>query len=98
CPPAPICRSQNSRKSSKISLCPRCRGSFQILTMTCTTARLRRAILGCRTIFPRVCDLGAKHNSLLIVTWDEDEQTEGNHIATIFRRAHGEAWPVRRDD
>jgi acid phosphatase len=24
------------------------------------------------------------HNSLLIVTWDEDEQTEGNHIATIF--------------
>jgi acid phosphatase len=24
------------------------------------------------------------HNSLLIVTWDEDERTEGNHIATIF--------------
>lgn len=25
-----------------------------------------------------------KHNSLLIVTWDEDNGTAGNHIATIF--------------
>jgi uncharacterized membrane protein len=24
------------------------------------------------------------HNSLLIVTWDEDDSTSGNHIATIF--------------
>ena len=24
------------------------------------------------------------HNSLLIVTWDEDDRKAGNHIATIF--------------
>jgi acid phosphatase len=24
------------------------------------------------------------HNSLLIVTWDEDNGREGNHIATLF--------------
>jgi acid phosphatase len=28
------------------------------------------------------------HNSLLIVTWDEDEFTTANHIATIFDGAH----------
>lgn len=29
-------------------------------------------------------DWTQSHNSLLIVTWDEDEQKEGNRIATIF--------------
>jgi acid phosphatase len=28
------------------------------------------------------------HNSLLIVTWDEDDFTTSNHIATIFDGAH----------
>lgn len=30
----------------------------------------------------------ASHNSLLIVTWDEDEDTDVNHIPTIFVGAH----------
>ena len=30
----------------------------------------------------------ATHNSLLIVTWDEDEDTDANHIPTIFVGAH----------
>jgi hypothetical protein len=28
------------------------------------------------------------HNSLLIVTWDEDDGSEGNHILTLFAGAH----------
>ncbi|HEV8607182.1 MAG TPA: alkaline phosphatase family protein [Tepidisphaeraceae bacterium] len=28
------------------------------------------------------------HNSLLIVTWDEDDKTSNNHIATVFFGAH----------
>ncbi len=30
----------------------------------------------------------ASHNSLLIVTWDEDDDTDANHIPTIFVGAH----------
>ncbi len=38
------------------------------------------------------------HNSLLIVTWDEDDGGQSNHIATDLRRPHGaEAWAIRRD-
>ena len=29
-------------------------------------------------------DWAMKHNSLLILTWDEDDYQEGNHIATIL--------------
>jgi acid phosphatase len=39
------------------------------------------------------------HNSLLIVTFDEDDQTDGNHIPTIIAGAHVKAgqYPVRVD-
>ena len=30
----------------------------------------------------------ATHNSLLIVTWDEDDDTDANHIPTLFYGAH----------
>ena len=30
----------------------------------------------------------ATHNSLLIITWDEDDDTDANHIPTIFYGAH----------
>lgn len=30
----------------------------------------------------------SSHNSLLIVTWDEDDGTEGNHIMTLLTGAH----------
>ena len=29
-----------------------------------------------------------RHNSLLMVTWDEDDRSSNNHIATIFFGAH----------
>jgi len=36
------------------------------------------------------------HNSLLIVTWDEDDSTSGNQIPTILCGADGEAGAVYR--
>ena len=36
-----------------------------------------------RHIGPYV-DWAMKHNSLLILTWDEDDYQEGNHIVTIL--------------
>ena len=37
------------------------------------------------------------NNSLLIVTWDEDDYTENNQIPTTLRRRRGQGRPVQRD-
>ena len=48
------------------------------------TARSSRATRGCKNNLSAYVAWAQTHNSLLIVTWDEDDGGQGNHIATIF--------------
>ena len=45
----------------------------------------------------RVADWAERHDSLLVLTWDEDDSSQANHIATIFAAA-GAARPRGRAD
>ena len=58
--------------------------SPRIERMTCTMGRSSRETRGSRTIWVRMRSGPETHNSLLIVTFDEDDDAHGNHIATIF--------------
>jgi len=42
--------------------------------------------------------VGQEEDSLLIVTWDEDEGRSSNHIATIFFGAHVKSGKVFAED
>ena len=69
---------------------PRCRPCpswSPTSTTTCTTARSRRATCGCGTP-RRLRRLGPTHNSLLVLTWDEDDRSESNRILTVVAGAH----------
>ena len=47
-----------------------------------------QATPGCRTNISAYATWAKAHNSLLIVTWDEDDYTENNQIPTVFYGAH----------
>jgi len=50
--------------------------------------RSRPRIAGWRIIWGAMLRWAKRKNSLLIVTWDEDDGSSSNHIATIFFGAH----------
>ena len=58
------------------------------MRIICTTVRFKLVIHGLRTILGPT-QLGQKtNNSLLVVTFDEDNGAEGNRVATIFSGAN----------
>ena len=64
-------------------------------------ARLRRrdrATPGCARTWAATRRWAMTHDSLLIVTWDEDDDTENQPDPDDLRRRAGEARQVRRDD
>ncbi len=46
---------------------------------------------GCGSIWTTYVQWALTHNSLLIVTWDEDDGSDANHIPTLFVGAHVQA-------
>ena len=75
------CRSRRSRRTTPA--CRRCRSSSRTSTTTCTTARSRQADTWLNNNLSAYATWAKSNNSLLIVTWDEDDYTENNQIPTI---------------
>ena len=74
---------QSSRPADSPA-CRRSRSSSLTCAMTCTTARSAPATPGCARTCPAYAAWAQTHDSLLIVTFDEDDGSNANHITTIF--------------
>ena len=67
--------------------CRTCRSSFRTSATTCIPARSAPATPGSRTTSTPTPHWAKANNSLLVLTWDEDNYLGSNQIATVFSGA-----------